>query len=152
MGIRQATLFIDKGKFEKGEDSDGDSVYRKIVVAEHKTVGRKRTISLGKTARMASAGDLEILDKEAEDFFSFNDGIKNRKPKALKNGGGPAAVGDRPAEEGGDTLLAILDAAVPPDDSVTGERSTAASKGKSMAAKLNSKGADVRALAPASQE
>ena len=58
IGIRQATLCIDKGKFEKGEDSDGDSVYRKIVVAENNTAGRKRTISLGKTARMAKSGDL----------------------------------------------------------------------------------------------
>ena len=144
MGIRQANAFIDKGKFEKGEDSDGDSVYRKISMAEEKTTGRKRTISTTKTARVAKVSDLDMLESEADKMFAFDNGITKRKPKALKNGE-PLAVGDRPGEEKGGGMLALLDAAVPPDDSVTGDRSLAASKGKSMSSKLTSKAeADVQ--------
>ena len=147
-GIRQASAFIEKGKFEKGEDSDGDSVYRKVTVGDTHKVGKKRNISLSKTARVGKCDDLAILDKEADDFSSLGDTIKNRKEKTRKTK--PLATGDRPEDDDADGPLAILDAAVPPDDSVTGERSTAASKGKSMAAKLSAKAdGDIAAMCEA---
>ena len=58
-----------KGKYEKGEDSDGDSVYRKVQKSDSYT----KAVKGAKTLSSSGAVDPDDLQKLQDELFKFTD-------------------------------------------------------------------------------
>eukprot|EP00928_Gymnodinium_smaydae_P061157 TRINITY_DN45311_c0_g1_i1.p1 TRINITY_DN45311_c0_g1~~TRINITY_DN45311_c0_g1_i1.p1 ORF type:complete len:372 (+),score=86.05 TRINITY_DN45311_c0_g1_i1:70-1185(+) len=110
-GVSEATRLIEKGKFTKDEDSDGDSVYIKTVKTE--TVTKKKNIT--GAIKGEKHGDAKAMDEMAqalmgrtldEDFtgllgadMDFDDKrVKKRPASAIKDKAG-ATQDEPPAKD-----------------------------------------------------
>lgn len=85
MGVLQANRFIHKGKFELGEDSDGDSLYRKVQKGDRKSKIRGATVSTEKKRRHHDAADLDSLMEEMAKNFEDDADIGTVKSKVPKS-------------------------------------------------------------------
>ena len=69
LGKGQTRRFLMKGKYEKGEDSDGDSVYRKI----QKSDSYSKSVVGYKTVSSSGAVNPDDMQKLQDELFKFKD-------------------------------------------------------------------------------
>ena len=87
-GWEQTHKWIDAGKWEKEEDSDGDSVYKKVTKRTTNRKSRRTSSNIIKTGR-GSKEDMEELGKTMDEWFEKHNlgkekGNVNDKPKKGK--------------------------------------------------------------------
>ena len=105
LGMAQAMRFIAKGKWEKGEDSDGDSVYRKVQKGNR--VAKTEKISARvKKSMQGSADDMAALEAQLSDWFG--DEKDKHQPKKQKKGSNADTAQERNNSLKGSAFLNLI--------------------------------------------
>ena len=69
LGAAQTARFLEKQKFEAGEDSDGDSIYKKRQRSSKTEAKKSRKATLTKEASMGKEADLDSLADAMDQWF-----------------------------------------------------------------------------------
>ena len=73
LGPLQANQFIEQGKYQRDEDSDGDSIYMEVQKQNFQDHERTRTMECRKTARIAKDEDMESMMAQIDEWFESNE-------------------------------------------------------------------------------
>ena len=151
VGKQTAKRWIRDGKWEEGEDSDGEAVYRKVQKSDA-TVRTKSTQANVKKTAALDKEEFETLTQEMAAMFEDDAGpgrVKKHQAK-IKDGAGQSKSSAQKASEAlkGDgeapLTLALLDAPIDPESKA--REVEAKNKAKKCSAKLNDKIAELESI------
>ena len=98
LGPLQANQFIEQGKYQRDEDSDGDSIYMKVQKQNIRDHERTRTMECKKQARIAKDEDMESMMAQIDAWFESNEPGQGSagapKPPMKKPARAPKALPD----------------------------------------------------------
>ena len=151
VGKQTAKRWIRDGKWEEGEDSDGEAVYRKVQKSDASVRTKSTQANVKKTAALDKE-EFETLTQEMAAMFEDDAGpgrVKKHQAK-IKDGAGQSKSSAQKTSEAlkGDgeapLTLALLDAPIDPESKA--REVEAKNKAKKCSAKLNDKIAELESI------
>jgi hypothetical protein len=145
IGMAQAQRFLEKGKWEKGEESDGDSIYRKVVKGDSEVRKRTDKASIEKSMR-GNQDDMDALENCLAEWFTKETATSKQKtaPKRQTSFDAAQRASKRLKASGqqqasGSGQEALTDFEPPADPNSTAPQTAAKQKATSMIKKLAEK-------------